>query len=157
MAASDTPDKLSLSEEQIGEWKEAFSLFDQNGDGNITASELGTVMRSLGQDPTEAELSDMINDVDTDGNGTIDLAEFIAMMARKLKDDDAQKEIKEAFRVFDKNSDGLISASELRLALSSLGEEVTEKEAEDMIRDADVNGDGFVDYQEFVKMMDNDK
>ena len=49
------------------EFKEAFSLFDKDGDGTITTKELGTVMRSLGQNPTEAELRDMINEVDADG------------------------------------------------------------------------------------------
>ncbi|ETE59294.1 hypothetical protein L345_14980, partial [Ophiophagus hannah] len=85
-----------------GEFKEAFSLFDKDGDGTITTKELGTVMRSLGQNPTEAELQDMINEVDADGNGTIDFPEFLTMMARKMKDTDSEEEIREAFRVFDK-------------------------------------------------------
>ena len=51
----------------IAEYKEAFSLFDKNGDGVITSKELGTVMRTLGQNPTEAEIRDMINEVDADG------------------------------------------------------------------------------------------
>ena len=42
-------------------------------------------MRSLGQNPTEAELQDMINEVDADGNGTIDFPEFLNLMARKMK------------------------------------------------------------------------
>lgn len=42
-------------------------------------------MRSLGQNPTEAELQDMINEVDADGNGTIDFPEFLHLMARKMK------------------------------------------------------------------------
>ena len=54
----------------FSEFKEAFSLFDKDGDGTITTKELGTVMRSLGQNPTEAELQDMINEVDADGKGS---------------------------------------------------------------------------------------
>lgn len=54
----------------LTEFKEAFSLFDKDGDGTITTKELGTVMRSLGQNPTEAELQDMINEVDADGENT---------------------------------------------------------------------------------------
>jgi len=50
---------------------EAFSLFDKDGDGLITTKELGTVMRSLGQNPTEAELQDMINEVDVDGKARL--------------------------------------------------------------------------------------
>ncbi|KAG3271868.1 CALM2-like [Ictidomys tridecemlineatus] len=53
-----------LTEEQIAEFKEAFPLFDIDRDGTITTKELGTIMRSLGQNPTEAELQDMINEVD---------------------------------------------------------------------------------------------
>ena len=83
-----------LTEEQIAEFKEAFSLFDKDGDGTITTKELGTVMRSLGQNPTEAELQDMINEVDADGNGTIDFPEFCTLMARKMKDTDSEEELK---------------------------------------------------------------
>ena len=71
-------------------------------------------MRSLGQNPTEAELQDMINEVDADGNGTIDFPEFCTLMARKMKDTDSEEELKEAFRVFDKDGNGFISAAELR-------------------------------------------
>merc|ERR1712079_939100 len=102
----------SLTEEQIAEFKEAFSLFDKDGDGTITTKELGSVMRSLGQNPTEAELQDMINEVDADGNGTIDFPEFLTMMARKMTDTD--EELIEAFKGFDRDGIGFISAAELR-------------------------------------------
>lgn len=49
------------------EFREAFCLFDKDGDGTITTSELGIVMRSLGQTPTDSELKDMIHEVDIDG------------------------------------------------------------------------------------------
>ena len=62
-----TAKRAQITEEQIEEYKEAFSLFDKNGDGYISSKELGIVMRSLGQNPSEAELQDMINEVDFDG------------------------------------------------------------------------------------------
>jgi len=92
-----------------------------DGDGTITTRELGTVMRSLGQNPTEGELQDMINEVDADGNGTIDFPEFLTMMARKMRDTDSEEEIKEAFKVFDKDGNGFISAAELRHVMTNLG------------------------------------
>jgi len=136
-----------LSEEQISEFKEAFSLFDKDGDGTITTKELGTVMRSLGQNPTEAELQDMINEVDADGNGTIDFPEFLTMMARKMRDTDSEEEIKEAFKVFDKDGNGYISAAELRHVMTNLGEKLSDNEVDEMIREADVDGDGQINYE----------
>ena len=136
-----------LTEEQIAEFKEAFSLFDKDGDGTITTKELGTVMRSLGQNPTEAELQDMINEVDADGNGTIDFPEFLTMMARKMRDVDTEEEIKEAFLVFDKDRNGFISASELRNVMTNLGEKLTDEEVDEMIKEADMDGDGQVNYE----------
>lgn len=148
-------------------------LFDKDGDGNITTKELGTVMRSLGQNPTEAELQDMVNEVDADGNGTIDFPEFLTMMARKMKDTDSEEEIREAFKVFDKDGNGQISAAELRHVMTNLGEKLSDEEVDEMIREADVDGvrfsffffpvlckmmltlvqDGSINYQEFVRMM----
>merc|ERR1719162_2045345 len=142
-----------LTEEQIAEFKEAFSLFDKDGDGTITTKELGIVMRSLGQNPTEVELQDMINEVDADGSGTIDFPEFLNLMARKMKDTDSEEEIKEAFKVFDKDGNGFISAAELRHVMTNLGEKLTDEEVDEMIREADVDGDGQINYEEFVKMM----
>lgn len=137
-----------------------------DNDGTITTAELGTVMRSLGQNPTEAELQDMINEVDADGNGTIDFPEFLTMMARKMKDTDSEEEIKEAFKVFDKDGNGYISAAELRHVMTNLGtcllpyctdirrancltagEKLSDTEVDEMIREADVDGDGQINYE----------
>jgi calmodulin len=70
-----------------------------------------------------------------------------------MKDTDSQEEIEEAFKVFDKDGNGYISAAELRHVMTSLGEKLSEEEVDEMIREADVDGDGQINYQEFVKMM----
>ncbi|CAF4743070.1 unnamed protein product, partial [Rotaria sp. Silwood2] len=99
-----------------------------------------TVVRSLGQNPTEAELQDMINEVDADGNGTIDFPEFLTLMARKMKDTDSEEEILEVFRIFDKDGSGFISAAEFRYVMTNLGETLTDEELDDMLREADIDG-----------------
>lgn len=145
--------EYGLTEDQVAEFKEAFMLFDRDEDGTITMAELGVVMRSLGQRPTETELRDMVNEVDQDGNGTIEFNEFLQMMSKKMKGADGEEELREAFRVFDKNKDGLISSSELRHVMTSLGEKLSDEEVDDMIREADLDGDGMVNYEEFVTIL----
>eukprot|EP00092_Neocalanus_flemingeri_P028875 GFUD01031353.1.p1 GENE.GFUD01031353.1~~GFUD01031353.1.p1 ORF type:complete len:102 (-),score=14.50 GFUD01031353.1:154-459(-) len=74
-----------LTDQQIELIKDAFGLFD-NGDCTIRTKALGTAMKCLGQNPTKAELQDDINEVDADGNGTIDFPKFLNMMARRIKE-----------------------------------------------------------------------
>ena len=81
------------------------------------------------------------------GNGTIDFSEFLTMMSRKMKDTDSEEELREAFRVFDKDGNGFISAAELRHVMTNLGEKLTDEEVDEMIREADIDGDGQVNYE----------
>ena len=72
-----------LTEEQISEFKDVFSLFDKNGDNTIQAKQLGTVMRALGHNPTDAEIQDLIQQDDD----VINFNRFKQIMANKMKDD----------------------------------------------------------------------
>ena len=81
------------------------------------------------------------------GNGTIDFEEFLDMMARKLRETDTEEELREAFKVFDMDSNGYITALELRKVMTNLGEKLSDEEVEEMIKEADVDGDGQVDYE----------
>ncbi len=67
------------------------------------------------------------------------------MMARKMKDTDSEEEIREAFKVFDRDNNGFISAAELRHVMTSIGEKLTNEEVDEMIREADQDGDGRID------------
>jgi calmodulin len=76
-------------------------------------------------------------------------AEFLTMMARKMKDTDSEEEIREAFKVFDRDNNGFISAAELRHVMTSIGEKLTDDEVDEMIREADQDGDGRIDCEAF--------
>eukprot|EP01112_Ceratiomyxa_fruticulosa_P008867 TRINITY_DN22_c0_g1_i5.p1 TRINITY_DN22_c0_g1~~TRINITY_DN22_c0_g1_i5.p1 ORF type:complete len:149 (-),score=43.35 TRINITY_DN22_c0_g1_i5:145-591(-) len=140
-----------LTEQQIAEFKEAFALFDRDNDGKITTGELGTVMRSLGQNPTQAELKDIIKEID-DGSGTVDFATFLTTMQRKMKHSDNEEEIREAFKVFDKNGNGFVSVAELRHVLTTIGEKLTREEVDGMLKEARLV-DGQINFEEFVKII----
>ncbi|KAG2467130.1 CALM protein, partial [Polypterus senegalus] len=142
-----------LTPQQIAEIKEAFSLFDRDGDGTITTRELGNVIRSLGQTPTDQVLQDMVNEVDIDGKGTIEFNEFLSIMAMRVNGQDIEEEMREAFRILDKDNDGSISETEMRQIMKGLGEKLTDEEIDTMFREADNDGDGLVNYEKFIQMI----
>jgi len=142
-----------ISEDKIQMFKTAFSAFDLNNSGCIKAKLLGNVLRKLGQNPTEAELQDMINEVDKDGTGLLVFPNFLYMMAKKENDEEAEEEIREAFKVFDGDGNGFINRMELRHVMMNLGEKITEEECDAMVEEADIDGDGSINYEEFYGMM----
>lgn len=73
------------------------------------------------------------------------------MMARKMKDTDSEEEIREAFKVFDRDNNGFISAAELRHVMTSIGEKLTDDEVDEMIREADQDGDGRIDCMNYPR------
>lgn len=165
----------SLSEEQIQAFKDVFDLFDKDGSGSISTSELGEVMKGLGQNPTDAELQDMVNEVDTDQSGSIEFngnhpslplksiptsnplnpltnfsifpPEFMALMSTTIQPKDYEAETLAAFKVFDKDGSGTISASELKAVMKSLGDDLTDAEIDEMIREADKDQSGTIDCE----------
>lgn len=139
----------TLTAEQIQEFRQAFDIIDRNGDGAITADDLATVMRAIGQSPTSGELTDMIREVDADGNDNIDFTEFLALMSRQMRQSDIDDELREAFRVFDRDNDGFILPQDLRTLLISLGLDSSAEVIRRMINEADRNKDGKIDFNEF--------
>ncbi|XP_037953621.1 neo-calmodulin-like [Teleopsis dalmanni] len=146
-------ESLNLNDKQMMEIREAFTMFDTNGDGSINVRELGTVMRSLGENPTEAELKDLISEIDADGSGTINLYEFTNLMGRKYTGRSDEDDVREAFKVFDKDGDGFVTFDEVKAVLLNMGENLTDEEFEDLFHEIDLDGNGKIDYEEFEALM----
>ena len=139
-----------LSKEQIADFREAFSLFDFDENGSISAKELGEVLKALGQNPSMNELSDMINEVDQDGNGTVEFAEFVILMTNKVKEMTKEDEIYEAFMVLDKEKDDFINEKELKYFMRKVAHiKLSSEEAKAMIEFADADNDGLISYEDF--------
>merc|ERR1712228_83023 len=130
-----------LSIQQIGQFQDAFMRLASD-DGSVCSAQVSSIMRSIGQNPSEAEIQDMVNQVDKDGTGSIDFPEFLMMMALKVDADNAEDEIREAFTVFDGDGNGFINRQELAVVMSNLGEKLSTDEIQGMIDEADVDGDG---------------
>merc|ERR1711992_195598 len=143
----------SMSELQRLEFKEAFQEFDKDSSGTISTNELLFVMRSLGQNPTEDEILNLVVEYDVNGDGTIDFDEFCEMMLRTSSDIDRKVEIREAFKIFDRDGNGFIDAKELKDVVTRMGECLTAAEADEFLQEADTNGDGKLDYSEILNMM----
>ncbi|XP_060078336.1 neo-calmodulin-like [Ylistrum balloti] len=146
-----------LTDNQLAEFKDTFKLFDKDGDGTIASKDIATIIRALNAAPTEAQLKEMMKDVDPTGHGTADFQDVLECMIRFLPDGhDEEEEILNAFKTFDKDSNGLISAAEIRHALVNLEEKLTDEEVDALIREADPDGDGYIKYGEFAKILAND-
>jgi calmodulin len=144
---------VELGEGEIAEFRDAFNLFDLDGGGDIDAKELGTVMRALGQNPTAAELAQMITTVDDDGSGCIEFPEFCELMALKIQKSDCEEELKEAFRVFDEHGEGTITLVALREIVQRLSPDLADDEVDEVVAVCDRNHDGKISFDEFAWFM----
>lgn len=156
----------------VKELTATFMVFDRDADGRISKTELGTVLRSLGDDLSDLELDELMAKVDGDGDGFIDLQEFIDFhTAKSGRTSDASQSsnssgedkvewseekhaLQAAFDLFDADKDGFISAEELWRVMCNLGDEhTTLAECLHMINCVDKDGNQMVDFTEFQCLM----
>ncbi|ESW06892.1 hypothetical protein PHAVU_010G085100 [Phaseolus vulgaris] len=165
-SGSDLSISSFLHMELSTQFHQVFKLIDSNGDGKISTTELSEVLACLGYSKCTAakEAEGMVRVLDFNGDGFVDLDEFMVVMNGMEKEEEKEEEEEEedkidgylmdAFLVFDTDKNGLISAKELQRVLFNLGcENCSLRECKRMIKGVDKNGDGFVDFQEFRSMM----
>ena len=142
---------MGLSNDQVSSMKEAFTLFDTDGDGKIAPSELGILMRSLGGNPTQAQLKDIIAKESL--TTPFDFERFLDLMGKYLKPEPFDRQLRDAFKVLDKEGTGFVLVSELKHILTSIGEKLEPAEFDEWIREVDVGSDGKIKYEDFIARM----
>jgi len=139
--------------DNIVDLKKAFAIFDKKATGFISLHNLGLIVRTLGFNPTEDEIDDLVNEADLDGSGTIDFIEFLQLMNFFWKEE-IDETIRNMFEVFDLNGSGTIDAEEFRFMMTEFGyEDFTEADSMEMLAIADIDGNGHIDIEEFALML----
>ena len=136
---------------ELKELKKQFINIAGSRDSSIDKNILKTLTKNLEQNYSEQELEHLINEVDEDGNGKIELDEFIKILANKSLGD--EHIIKQAFAILDRTNSGYITPSDLRHAMLCLGENYTIEEIHEMISLVDDDLDGVINFQEFNKLV----
>ncbi|GAB1521059.1 EF-hand 1, calcium-binding site protein [Rhizoctonia solani] len=138
--------------EQLEELREAFQIFDKNGDGQITTTELSSLLHALST-PIH-DIDNIIAQADANEDGALDLGEFLLLMSEKLNSGQkTDTELRQVFDRFDKDGSGSIERGELGKAVALLGDQLTDQELAMIMREVDADGDGRVSFEEFKMMM----
>lgn len=139
-----------LTEEQMLEFKDAFSLFDEVGDGKVDKSQVPSILRSVGLNPLKQDLEKVKENLKSWKEKRIAFEEFLPIYVTLAKKQaGSAEEFIEALRMFDRDGNGFISSAELRRMLTALGDKLTESQADVII--ALQEKKGFVDYEKLVQ------
>eukprot|EP00298_Acanthocystis_sp_HF-20_P028585 c7358_g1_i1.p1 GENE.c7358_g1_i1~~c7358_g1_i1.p1 ORF type:complete len:178 (+),score=84.37 c7358_g1_i1:40-534(+) len=144
--------KLGLSETQLRSLQEQFMLLDKRGTGEVTTEELEKVLKNYGFSGAQVPLSELIEQVDTDGSKSVDFVEFATLMSKTLATS-VDDELRWAFSKFDKDGDGHITGEDIRALMSVLGKDLDDEQIEEMVKVADVGDKGFVSFEDFIKVV----
>merc|ERR1711934_919909 len=142
-----------LTDAQKADLKEAFTLFDTDGSGAIDSAELCTAMAALGFNPKKNEIDKMVREMDKDGDATIDLEEFMIMLAAKMNEKDGKEEMLKGFAMFDDDKTGKISFKNFKRVATELGETLSDDELQEIVAEADEDKDGEISKEEFLAVM----
>ncbi|XP_004926495.1 uncharacterized protein LOC101746941 isoform X2 [Bombyx mori] len=147
--------KLTLTNAQEQDLREAFNLLDYTGEGKIRAEDFRVAIKALGYEPTNEELQTMIRAVDKGDTGKLSFENFETAIMRKIMALDSDGDIMKSFRLFDDDDSGFINFENVKKVSQILGTYLTDEEIEEMIDDADKDFDGLISVEEFMKMIKN--
>ena len=144
-------EKPGLTEEEVEEIREAFSMFDTDGSGKIDPKELKAAMHSLGFEKKSPTVYEMICDLEERGN-EVDFDEFLEAIGSKLGNRETREGIERIFDLFDDDKSGTINLNNLKRVAKELGETMSLDELKEMLSRASSNGEE-ITKEDFYNIM----
>ncbi|CAL4130661.1 unnamed protein product [Meganyctiphanes norvegica] len=145
-----------LDEVQREALQKAFDSFDTEKKHSINMENIGNILRMMGVKFSQDNLREIFEEVDDDGSGELEFEEFAQLAAKFLIEEDEEelkKELKEAFRIYDKDGQGFITTETLREILREIDNKLTDADLDGIVEEVDEDGSGTVDFDEFMEMM----
>ncbi|XP_032519068.1 troponin C [Danaus plexippus] len=139
--------------------RKAFQMFDTTKSGYIDVLKISTILNTMGQLFDDSELQALIDENDPESTGKINFDGFCNIASHFLEEEDAeamQQELKEAFRLYDREGNGYITTSTLKEILAALDDKLSNADLDGIIAEIDTDGSGTVDFDEFMEMMTGD-
>ena len=141
----------NISKDKEKEIKNIFEKFDSNKDGYVNSSELANIIKSININVSDEELLEIIQEIELEINGEINFENFLSIVKRRENDIDTEEELLNAFKVFDKEGNGLINLNELKHIMLKVCNNISESEINEMLKEADTDMDGYINYEEFIR------
>ena len=148
-----------LTEEEIAKIKRQFLILDEDGSGELCVSELESILKDPKLKMSQQDVSNLLEEFDIDGNGTINVCEFLILMANKKNRKLIHRaivlrtRIRRTFNELDRDGNGYISKEEFKSVMRKQGLPLKKSQLNAIMAEADKNGDGKIDYDEFVIFM----
>ncbi|KAH7977875.1 hypothetical protein HPB49_003827 [Dermacentor silvarum] len=141
-----------LNDSQVSELRDLFFKFDTERTGTVAFEHVDEILRAAARVITDPEFKKRVKStVPGDLGKKVQFPEFVDLVQKCTRAFSPQTDLRDAFRVFDRDGHGFITTAELRHVVTTLGERMTDEEADELVREADPTNAGHVDYEEFIK------
>ncbi|KRZ14650.1 Calmodulin [Trichinella zimbabwensis] len=140
-------DRFHRCEETLAQCEEAFRGLDANGDGVVTAEDFSIKMLRLGIPHSVDELLHAVREIAGDGTEEVDFDALFPLMTCEVESDEERMELKETFKIFDRDGDGYITVEELKNVLDDLGDPVSDEEVLAILTSTDNDKDGLISFE----------
>jgi len=149
-------ENTGLDHEQIDSLKKGFEGFDKEGSGTINQTTMQMILKSMSVECNKTDMDNYAGDVDEEESGKFTFVQFCSVAAKFMVEDDEEQmkeELKEAFRIYDKECQGFITNDVLKDILREIDSTLTEEDLDHIVEEVDEDGSGTMDFDEFQEMM----